>query len=46
MSRVGESSKALLDRRDTPINFIQIEPHTAYWLNLQAGIVVEHYHEQ
>ena len=46
MSRVGESSEALLDRRDTPINFIQIEPHTAHGLNLQAGRVVEDYHEQ
>ena len=42
MSRVGESSEALLDRRDTPINFIQIDPG----LNLQAGRVVEDYHEQ
>ena len=46
MSRVGESSEALLDRRDTPINFIQIEPHTAHGLNLHAGRVVEDYHEQ
>ena len=44
MSRVGESSEALLDSRDTPINFIQIKKHTAHELKLQTG-VVEGYHE-
>jgi hypothetical protein len=45
MSCVGESSEALLDRRDTPINFIRIKPHTAHGLKLQAGRVVEDYYE-
>jgi hypothetical protein len=46
MPRVGESSEALLDRRDTPINFIWVKPHTARGLKLQAGRVVEDYYEQ
>ena len=46
MSRVDASLKAILDRRDTPINLIWIKPHTAHGLMLQAGRVVESYYEQ
>jgi hypothetical protein len=46
MSCVGESSEVLLDRKDTPINFIRAKPHTAHGMKLQAGKDVGDYHEQ